>query len=135
MSKPRYRWWGYVKNMIRYFPRQREKLLMMKEQSITPKLTGMPGGGGVSNPTEDVALRELPETEQREYEAVRKAIYQTGLKPTGKEIMKLIKLVYWDRSHTIYGASRELNVSEITAKRWHIEFIKDVAKNYGFLNE
>lgn len=133
MSKPRYRWWGYVKNMIRFFPKQRERLEMMKNQSVTPKLTGMPRGGGMSNPTEEAALRDLPETERKEYDAVRKAIYATGEKPNGLEVMRLVKMVYWDRSHTIFGASVVLNVSEITAKRWNIEFIREVAKNYGFL--
>lgn len=106
---------------------------MLKEQSITPQITGLPRGkNNVSKPTENAALRELPKTEQREYDAVRKAILQTDRKPNGREIIKLVKLVYWDQSHTIYGASLVLHVSERTAKRWNVEFVYRVAENYGF---
>lgn len=93
----------------------------------------MPRSGGESRPTEEVALRELPQTEQKEYEAVEGAIKQTREKENGEEVLKMIRLVYWDRSHTIYGASRELSISEKTAKRWHGEFIKIIAKIYGLL--
>lgn len=87
----------------------------------------------MSRPTEETALRELPATEQKEYEAVKEAIRRTKEKQSGEEILRMIRLVYWDRSHTIYGASMALNVSEITAKRWHVDFVKEVAKIYGFL--
>lgn len=132
MSRPRYRWWSYVKNMIRSYPTLKERADAMKQQQITPQLTGMPRGkNGVSKPTENAALRELPRTEQRELEAVQKTIDQIRRKKNGSEILKLVKLVYWDRSHTIFGASNVLHVSERTAKGMNLTFVYKVAENYG----
>ena len=64
----------------------------------------MPGGVSPSHTTELVAIRELPTAEQREYEAVRRAIATTERYKDGRDRLKVIRLVFWDRSHTIEGA-------------------------------
>lgn len=84
---------------------------------------------------EELAIRELPCTEQREYEAVRRAIETTERYKNGQERLKVVDLVFWKRSHTLEGAALAVHCSTITAKRWHGEFIHTVAKFYGFLDE
>ena len=84
--------------------------------------------------TETLAIRELPSTRQREYEAVRRAVETTGRYRNGRERLKVIRLVLWDRSHTLEGAAQAVPCSIATAKRWHGQFIMLVAKSYGLLD-
>lgn len=135
MSKPRYDWWPYVKGMIRRFPELEEEYRELHNQTITQQLSGMPGGGGTGRTVEQCAVRELPATRQREYEAVRRAIKLTESTPwSGETRMKIIRLVFWDRSHTLEGASQVAHCSYRTARRYHAEFIMTVAKFYGLLD-
>lgn len=69
----------------------------------------------------------------REHIAVAEAITQTNAYPDGEERLSLISLVFWQRTHTLEGASMAVNVSERTGRRWHTDFIKLVAEKYGLL--
>jgi len=102
--------------------------------SITASITGMPHGSNVSRTTEAAAIRELPTNSQREYEAVRMAIEATEHYRDSRDRLEVIKLVLWDRSHTLEGAALQIPCSWITAARWHGDFIRLVAKNYGLLD-
>ena len=135
MSKPRYIWWGYVKGMIRNYPALSEKYKDLHEQSMTANYSGMPRGGDVSRSVEDIAGRELPFTQQREYEAVRLAISQTERYPNGQARLCVIRLVFWDRSHTLEGAALMVPCHYKTAQKWHNEFIRLVAKNFGLMGK
>ena len=136
MSKPRYDWWPYVKGMIRRYPALKNEYNALHQQTITQQLTGMPGSGSVGRAVESCAIKELPSTKQREYEAVRRSIAQTENAPyTGEIRMKIIELMYWKRSHTLDGAALETHCSYCTARRYHAEFIYLVAKNYGLMDE
>ena len=135
MSKPRYDWWPYVKGMIRRYPALKEQHEDLHSTSVVANYSGMPrGGGGGGRGLESAAIRELPSTKQREYEAVRRAISTTERYPNGRDRLKIVKLVLWDRSHTLEGAALMVPCSGITAKRWHGEFIILVAKYYGLLD-
>lgn len=134
MSKPRYKWWGYIKNVIRSYLELKKEYEGLHEQSVTANLSGMPGGGEVSRGTEDIAIRELPQTKQREYEAVRRAIETTKRLPNGKQRLQIIDLVYWKRSHTVEGAAMKVGYSIDWGKRLHGDFIRLVAKNYGLMD-
>ena len=134
MSKPRYDWWPYVKGMIRRYPKLKEKHGDLHSQSVVASLSGMPSGTGTSRSTENVALRELPTTEQREFEAVRKAIETTERYKDGQARIELINLVLWRRSHTIAGAALRTPCSERLAQQWHRDFIRLVAKYYGLMD-
>lgn len=136
MSSPHYIWWSYVKGMIRKFPERAERLQDMKDPSAEIDLSGMPKGAGkIGRPTEQLAIAQLPPTEQKEYEAVRAALRETlGLK-SGKLRLRLIRMVFWKQTHTIQGAALRLYVAGSTAKRWHREFILLVAKKAGLLDE
>lgn len=131
MSKPRYHWWSYAKAIVSIYPELVEKYNDLHTVSITSKWDAMPSGSGISNPTENAALRELPPARQRELDAVNRAIELTKLMKTGDEQIKLIDLVFWKKSHNIAGAAMILYVSEITAKRWHADFIRRVGFCYG----
>ena len=136
MSKPRYDWWPYVKGMIRRYPELCARESELHSTSVSPDLSGMPKGrGGTSDPTSNAALRQLPENNRREMEAVRSAIRETCAMPGGEKRMELVRLVFWSRTHTVWGAAAVIGISERTAQAWHGDFIRLVAKRFGLLAE
>lgn len=134
MSKPRYDWWPYVKGMIRRYPQLREEYADLHSQSMTANYSGMPKGGGRGHTVEEIAICELPKNSQREYEAVRRAIETTERYPNGRQRLEIIRMVLWDRQYTLEGAALRIPCGIATAKRYHGEFVRQVAKNYGFLD-
>lgn len=135
MSRPRYDWWPYVKGVIRRYPVLKQEYEDPHNQPITQSYSGMTGGGGDGRGLERAAIRELPSTKQREYEAVRRAIQQTERYPNGRSRLKVVKLVLWDRSHTLEGAALLVPCSARHAKDWHGDFIRLVASNYGLMDD
>lgn len=134
MSKPKYDWWPYVKGMIRRYPELKAEYADLHRQSVTPNYSGMPASGSAGRATEDVAIRELPTTKQREYEAVRRAIAATERMKSSVDRLKVIDLVFWKRSHTLEGAALMVPCSYDTAQNYHADFIKLVAKYYGLMD-
>ncbi|MDD5017170.1 MAG: hypothetical protein PHO15_03610 [Eubacteriales bacterium] len=134
MSKPRYIWWPYVKGIIRRYPELSIKFKDIQSQLITSSYSGIRGSPQASRKTESAAIRELPTVEQREYEAVRKAIEATELYKNGLDRIKIVRLVLWDRTHTIAGAAIAIPCSIDSAKIWHGEFIRLVASFYGLMD-
>ena len=134
MSKPRYPWWSYVKAMIREYPALRERYADLHAQSMTADYSGMPRSGGAARGTEEIAIRELPSPKQREYEAVRRAIAQTERYCNGRQRLAVIRMVLWERRYTLEGAALQVPCGAATAWRWHGEFIKLVAENFGLLD-
>lgn len=134
MSKPRYDWWSYVKGMIRRYPDLCLKEKALRETTLSSNLSGQPNGKGKpSDPTAEAALRELPEINRRELEAVRKAIEETKKLDTGEERLRMIRLVFWGKTHTLDGVSINLHRCKRTIVQWHGDFIRLVAKEFGFL--
>lgn len=126
MSKPRYKWWGYIKNVIRDYPRLKQEYDALHEQSVTPSMSGTPGGGGASRAVENIAIRELPKAEQRDFEAVQKAIDGTQRLDTGDDRMKLVQMVFWKRQK-LRDAAYKCHISYDTARNYQWEFITNVA--------
>lgn len=135
MSRPRYAWWGYVKSMIRRYPALKRKYADLHTQSVTPSMSGVPGSGTARRETEDTAVRELPSNEQREYEAVRRAIATTERMRASRDRLMVIDLVFWKETHTLEGAALMVPCSYQTAQQYHADFIHLVAKHYGFHDE
>ena len=135
MSKPRYDWWGYVKGMIRRYPSLKEEYNNLHTQSVTAQYSGMPGGGGSGRALEEIAIRELPATRQREYEAVRRAVDLTRRMKNGGDRLKIIDLVFWKQTHTLAGAALTIPCHYNTAQRYHEFFIEAVAKAYGLMDQ
>lgn len=135
MSKPRYGWWPYAKNMIRDYPKLCREWEELKTISATANYDQVGHGSGISKPTEQVALRLLSETKQKEFDAVRGAVQETQRGPDGEEKVKLIRERYWRRCRrNLYGAARMVGIEESTAWVWHGDFIRLVAVYYGLLS-
>lgn len=134
MSKPRYNWWGFVLAMIRDYPHRQKELKEMHEQKVTVNLNGMPGGHTASRTTEGVALKQLPPQEQREFDAVDKAIKRVKGMTEPKLRMEVMKMTLL-KGYSIPTAAMWLNIAERTAKRYRWQFILLVGHMYGFLTE
>jgi len=134
MSKPRYNWWPFVLNIIRDYPERRLELKRMKEQKTTASMTGMPRSGGAGRSVENLATRSLPPQEQKEHDAVLKALNKTKAMPDGKLRLGVVRLTLW-RNFNTAGAAMQLNTSERTARRYRWQFVLLTGFAYGFLTE
>ncbi len=136
MSKPRYDWWPYVKGMIRRYPELCARQKELHRTRMSQNLTGVPNAHGqTGDPVADAALRELPEINRRELEAVQKAVEETRALPNGKERLEMVRLVFWDKTkaYTLAGASLKMHWSERKIAEWHGAFIRCVARKFGLL--
>lgn len=134
MSNPRYDWWSYVKGMIYRYPALCDQHSQAMAQKITPSYAAQPSSSESSRTTEDLVARAMSRTNIREFDAVRLAIQQTENVKGGDAQLRLIRLIYWERTHTLSGAAMEVHISVPTAKRWHGDFIRRVAQNFGLLD-
>lgn len=119
--------------MIRAYPSLKSEYDELHCQSMVADNSGMPKAHSSTRTTENIAMRQLPEDDQKDYDAVTKAIEVVKRHPDGAQKLALIRYVYWcEKEHTVGHAAPRIGVSEATAKRWHGEFVKLVAKNRGF---
>lgn len=128
LSKPRYKWWGYIRRVLCDYPRMRNELDALKApmQSAGEQVCR---GSGVGRPVELLGTVTLPDVqEQKELEAVE----QTLMVLTGEEY-RLVEMVFFKQTHTLYGASKRLNISYELAKRRQRSVICETAKNLGLL--
>lgn len=137
MNQTREPWWGFCRNITWMYPVYLARYRVLHEQALTANYTGVPGDSSPGRSTEEVATRELTQTEQRSLDAVEAAIRATQQQKDGKERLRLIGLVYWPKQPNqglrLYEASERVNISEVTAKRWHRDFILTVARFRGLL--
>lgn len=127
----KYAWWGFVKSMIRQYPARLQELHARQSARITPNYSPGTRRGDVSRTTETLALASLGAPIDREIESVRRAIEHTKTLADADARLRLIELVYWEQSHTLRGACKELPISETTGQRWHAEFIYTVSMFHG----
>ena len=133
MSSPKFRWWAFVKAMIRDYPNLERSWREIHATNVTAGFSAMPRGGGASRTVENIALRQMPPDDQKVYDAVSRAIELTRLLPEGKRRLDMIELVYWgSKPMPLKSAALHLFISERTAKRWHGTFVRCVATCYGF---
>lgn len=116
-------WRDTARRAAQAYPRLHEELSDMQRMSVTPRLSGMPSGGGAGRATEDAALRQLPPEAQAAHDAVEHGLRMMDLYRTAGKRRRLVELVYWRRTHTVYGAGVEIGISEETAKRWNADFL------------
>lgn len=132
MSKPRYDDWAYIKGMVKRYPALKAEYKSLHEQSVTARYDSEPtAGGGDGRTLENIAIRELPTTRQREYAAVDAAIQKTKDQKSGDTRIRIIDLVYWKKTHTLAGAAMAAHCAYDTAKAYHSAFLNLVAENYG----
>lgn len=134
MSKPRFNWWGTAMNIIRDYPQRKQDHDALKAQKITADISGMPRGGGTSRVVEGLALRQLPYQEQKEYDAVRRALERTRRMKEGDMRCQVVKLAFW-RGMTVPEIAMQVHESERTARRYRWEFVLLVGKEYGSIDE
>lgn len=136
MSRPRKRWWGFARRMIRDYKSLERQMKDLHAQSITANISGMPRGGGAGRIVESAALRQLPAEDQKVHDAVSQAVSLTRSLPDGSDRYRLIELMYWEKkSLPIKAAAMQIHVSEVTAKRWHGDFVHLVGRCYGFKDD
>lgn len=102
MSKPKYRWWGYVKNVVN------DLLPRSDSADLTPE--AIREWRAVQRAVK--FTRQLPEGEKQV--AIMNYVYQ------GKE------------KRTLKEAAAIVGVSENLAKEWHSDFLRCVGYELGF---
>ena len=117
-------WRQEARRAIRDYPALRQRLNDMHETSITQKYAPAMPGGGDSRTVEAIALRDLPPKDARRLRAVELAIETTKRYTDHALRLRLVSLVFWQRSHTVTGAAVVLCVSEGTAKAWSSSFVE-----------
>jgi len=134
LSKPRHRWWGYVRNVIRAYPTLKEEY----DELHNPMITAAYGGAGgarssdIGNPTMKAAIRQLPSQEQREFEAVNAAVWVTERYPNGQQRIEIIRRMYWSKQqYSIGGAGELVGYGYTQARQIHREFVALVADYMG----
>lgn len=76
-------------------------------------------------------LRRYPDkTNEQETRAIETAVEDTERLLDGADRMKVIRMVFFRKTHTLQGAALNVPVSYDTAKRWQQQFIKDVARAF-----
>lgn len=51
----------------------------------------------------------------------------------GQHRQRLVKLVYFDRSHTVYGAAMVIGISRRQAERWNAKMVENLAGKIGLI--
>lgn len=69
-----------------------------------------------------------------EQEAVEAAIEATERMENGQNRLKVIRLVHFEKTHKILGASLAIPCGEATANRWQKRFFEEVARNRDLLD-
>ena len=116
-----------ARHALRIYPRLKRKQAEAAGQQITPDYGGVIVQHGASRTTEEAALRStLTADELRIIEAVEMAVAMQERQPNGDDRLKMIRLVYWQRTHTLAGAALECHYSEEAVKRWNLEILTAV---------
>lgn len=135
MSKPRYRWWSYVKNVIRAYPELEQILREPIHTPVTAKYSSAPTKTAAGRAMERAAVKRLSGRDVAEYEAVLAAISETARMDTGEVRLTIIDLVYWKQSHTLAGAGMKVGYSYRRTRDFHQQFFYQVAENLGLLEK
>lgn len=136
MSKPRNKWWGYVRRVLYEYPRMRSELDALQTPLQVSGDSGSGHGSGTNRPAEVLALRMLPDRqEQRELEVVEAALREVRLRPDGELTIRLVQMVFWSRTYTLEGAAQKVHVSYRTARRRLNSFLYLVAENLGLMEK
>ncbi len=133
MSSPRYKWWSYVKWMIRLYPERKAELRRRQEATVTARYAASAAGGGFVRSTEELGTATLGKPADRETAAVEKAIEETRGMTSGAERLGIIDRMYWKNRNTLQGACDAVHVAYDTGQNYHADFIRCVAKHFDLL--
>lgn len=128
MSKPRYWWWGSIQNALRAYPRLKQQYEAPNVAVTARYAEGVGHDSAPGRTTETAALERLYDGDYKIYLAITAAVEETEQMDTGRDRLRLIELLYWQRYwKTIEGAAYEVGYSTQRAKEIHGEFIRLVA--------
>ena len=120
-------WRSEARNALRAYPRAKRKQTETGEMRITPAYGAIPGGQTASRTTENVALAvKLTPHEENVISAVEFMMKMQCVYPNAEERMRMIRLVYFRKTHTLEGAAMECHYSDRTVKRWNNEILTAV---------
>lgn len=83
---------------------------------------------------DNCAEENIRDVAVKNYKAVHFAVKDTERMTDGQNRMKLIRLLHWDRTHTLEGAALVIPCSRRTAAYWQREFFEMVARNRDLLD-
>lgn len=79
-------------------------------------------------------LEDLTGVEAVNCESVLDAVTATERMTNGGNRLKLIKMIHWNRTHTLEGAAVAIPCARSTAAKWQREFFEEVAQNRGLMD-
>lgn len=121
-------YWTYVKSIIKEYPALKRERDTPRIPKITATYNGVGHGSGVSDPTADAVVHDLPREKMRKLEAVEQAIMETKrVYDNWKLRLDVVDYVYWRRAYTIEGAAMRLYIHPNSAGKYQADFIKLVA--------
>lgn len=135
MSKTRYWWYYTVVNAIRQYPKLAARKAELQKQSLTPAYEATIRGSEPGRTTETAALRQLPQAEQMWLDAIELAIEEIQRHRDGREVMAVVQMVDFKRTHSVAGAALALHMDRATAWRRRSRFVYTVAKYAKYIPE
>ena len=133
MSKTRHWWYYSVVAAVRQYPTLAEKKRELQKTSTTPAYEATIKGSEIGRTTETAALRQLPEAEEIWIDAVEQATEEIMRHRDGREVMAIVQMVDYRRTHSVEGAAIALHMDRVTAWRRRARFIYCVAKYAHYL--
>ena len=128
---------GYVEWILEHY-KEDKKQLEDYRNSLMPSVTqgySLSGGvqTGVSNPTEDTAIKLVTNPYILSTERSIRAIERV-LEKCDETDLKLIDLVYWRRAYTVIGAALKINLGKTSAYGRINKILCSVAAEIGIVN-
>ena len=119
-------WRAEARRALRDYPRIKRRQ-GDNEMQITPVYGGAAVQHSASRTTENVALRStLTEREENIISAVEFMLQMQRRYYNADARMRMLKLVYWSRTHTMQGAAMEVGYNINTVKAWNTEMLTAV---------
>ena len=119
-------WRAEARRALRDYPRIKRRQ-GDNEMQITPVYGGAAVQHSASRTTENVALRStLTEREENIISAVEFMLQMQRRYYNADARLRMLKLVYWSRTHTMQGAAMEVGYNINTVKSWNTEMLTAV---------
>ncbi len=136
MAKVYHKWKGHAKDILFNYP-QNQKILkqleLNSEQIANDKrpFKYLDAISGKVQPISQIRLTEI----KRETRAIDDLVEQlsTSDRVEDKEKQALLNMVYFKKSHTLYGAAQVIHVSERTIWRMNALLLQYVAQQLGWI--
>ena len=119
-------WRSEARTALRLYPKLKRRQ-NENDMQITPVYGGAAVQHSASRTTENVALRStLTEREENIISAVEFMLTMQRRYYNADARLRMLKLVYWSRTHTMQGAAMEVGYSFDTLCKWNTEVLSAV---------